>query len=100
MLNSERKKISLTGCVSYVDDKQDVRLCFKVKKSTAEMPRELRGCMSEGRFLGHLGNYMNPEDFRPVMRTKKNEGGSRGIAKRHAAPSAGLVPDGPGLRGR
>ena len=32
LLNSDRKKISLTGCVSYTDNKQDVYLCLKVNK--------------------------------------------------------------------
>ena len=33
MLDSDRKKISLTGHVSYMGGKQDVHLCLKVNKT-------------------------------------------------------------------
>ena len=54
------------------------------------MPKGLSGCPK---------NYTTTEDFGPKVRTKKYERVDRTVSWCYTTLSAGLVPDGPVLRG-
>ena len=101
LLNSDRKKISLTGCINYVGGKQNVHLCLKINKTRQKCHVNCVGGMPKGnvatRIASASGKLYNDQRFS----TKgNNKGAGRRITRRYITLGARLVPDVSGLRGR
>ena len=103
MLNSDRKKISLTGCVSYGGGDRDVHLFLKINKTRRKCQVNCVGGLPKWSVTTRIAwgsdNYITTEDFLPVVRTKNKRTGGI-VTTRFAALGTGLLPDGTGLRGR
>ena len=101
VLNSDRKKTSLTSRVSYVGGKQAVHLCLKVNKTRQKCLVNCAGGMPEGNMITKnvwaSGKLYHRWRFSTLGEI---EGASRRVTRRHAVQGVGLMLDNPGFRGR
>ncbi len=98
LFNSEKKIISLTGHVSYVDSKDNIHLCLKANTTQ----RKYHGnCLPEGRVVRKITWVSGKLDNHGRFSIRdENEGAKRSVTKRHDSLGSSLVPDHPEFKGR